>query len=360
MFINNWYAACPSTAVTTNPHRVRMLGCDFVLFRDPAGQACCLSDLCCHRGASLSRGSCREGHIACPQHGWEFGGDGRCRRIPAGIPEPEKPPKRARVPAYPVEERYGLVFVFLGDLPETERPALPDILPEYGQPDRWHCDLITRSKALNFIRLCENYNDPCHVHYVHEFGRWLPKGVTIETDELGERHVRAFHASWDSQGRFSREAGLEMEYQVIGLMSRNLNRQPGYPPQIVLATVTPADADHSQVHMLLLMPRDQASEEQHRQLVQMTENQVMDEDFEVLRHTRPRQAAPASEELLVETDLTVAQVRRMTLDYGAKAGMIDQLALAALGDSRIRVIPCPGHRSEPGNWVHRTVPLLPA
>ena len=29
-------------------------------------------------------------------------------------------PQRARIDAYPVEERYGLVFVFLGDLPERE------------------------------------------------------------------------------------------------------------------------------------------------------------------------------------------------------------------------------------------------
>jgi hypothetical protein len=36
---------------------------------------------------------------------------------------------------------------------------------------------------------------------------------------------------------------------------------------------------------------------------------------------------------------------------------VDAQALAALRDTHIRVLPCPGHRSEPGQWVHKTVPL---
>jgi phenylpropionate dioxygenase-like ring-hydroxylating dioxygenase large terminal subunit len=45
---------------------VRMLGCAFVLFRDSSGAIKCLSDSCCHRGASLSAGKCRDGTLICP------------------------------------------------------------------------------------------------------------------------------------------------------------------------------------------------------------------------------------------------------------------------------------------------------
>lgn len=100
-----------------------------------------------------------------------------------------------------------------------------------------------------------------------------------------------------------------MEYHVAGLMSRNTNIQPNYPPQIVLATVTPIDEGNTQIFMLLLSPRDRSTAAQHQQLVDMTENQVMDEDYAVLKTTRPRQAAPLGEELLVEADLTLVQVR---------------------------------------------------
>jgi len=358
MFINNWYAACIAEQLGTEPVRVRMLDCDFVLFRDSTGTARCLSDTCCHRGASLAAGQCRDGTIICPQHGWEYDGQGQCTLIPAGTRSPTEPPRRARVPSYPVEEKFGLVFAFLGDLGEDQRPAIPDILPEYDSDD-WHRGMISRTKDINYMRMSENYNDPCHVHYVHEFGRWLPKGVTIEDIELTDTYVKAFHAAWDADGNWSSDIGLLMEYSVIGCMSRNTNHQPNYPVQIVLATVTPIDEDNTQIFMQLMLQKDGSdSAAQHEALMDMTENQVMDEDYAVLKTTRPRQAASPNEELLVETDVTVAQVRKITREYAQKYGEIDSKALAEIRDTHIRVIPCPGHKIDPKNWVHKLVPGL--
>lgn len=359
MFVNNWYAAAVASELSEQPLRIRILDCDLVLFRDSAGNARCLSDTCCHRGASLSAGSLRGDVIACPQHGWEYDCSGRCVRIPAGTKKPTEPPKRARVPAYPAVEQHGLVFVFLGDQAESERPALPNLLPEWADEQGWHRSIIVRDKDIHYVRMAENYNDPCHVHYVHEFGRWLPKGVTIETHEVTDTYVKAFHAAWDSKGAVSPERGLLMEFTVVGLISRNTNHQPGYPPVIVVATVTPIDAFNTRIHMLMLQPAAKVTPTEHEQMVRMTREQVMDEDYAVLKATQPRLAASPTEELLVETDLTVAQVRRMIRDFGARQGEIDTAALAALRDTHISVLPCPGHRSDPGAWVHRTVPLLP-
>ena len=266
-------------------------------------------------------------------------------------------PSGPACPAYPVEEKYGLLFVFLGDLDDDERPPIPDIMPEHETGD-WHYGVIRRKKDVNYLRMSENYNDPCHVHYVHEFAKWLPKGVTIVEHELTDTYVKAFHAAWDADGNWSEDVGLLMEYTVFGCMSRNTNHQRDYPPQIVLACVTPIDDYNTQIHMILMQPKDGAeSAEQHRLLMEMTEQQVMDEDYAVLKTTRPVKAANPAEELLVETDVTLAQVRKMTVDYAAKFGEIDATELAALRDSHIRVIPCPGHRSDPKGWVHKTVPL---
>lgn len=367
MFINNWYAACSSEALGAEPRQVRMLGCDFVLFRDADGVARCLGDVCVHRGASLAGGRCSAGTLSCPQHGWHFDGTGRCTLIPAGTRTPRSPPPRARVPAYPVEERFGLVFAWLGDAPEAERPALPDFIPEYAGGD-WHHGVIERSKALNYLRLAENYNDPCHVHYVHDFAKWLPKGVTIIDQEVTDDYLRAFHASWDAHGQFSEHAGLLMEYWTAAITSRNTNYQPGYPPQIVVACLTPVDEFETRIHMILMMPGHEtrgrdgaairgATAEEHRMLVDMTRDTVMDEDYAVLKTTRPRLAASPAEELIVETDRTLVQVRQMTLARAARGGEIDSAAAAGLRDRHVLVIPCPGHRDEPRQWVHRTVPL---
>jgi hypothetical protein len=154
-----------------------------------------------------------------------------------------------------------------------------------------------------------------------------------------------------------------MEFDVVGMVSRNTNKQPGYPVTVVVATVTPIDDRNTQIFMLLLQPKPGAdgkgglSAADHQMLVAMTRDQVMDEDYAVLKGTRPLQAASPAEELLVETDVTLAQARKLVRDYAAKHGEIDSVALAAVRDTHIRVVPCPGHRTDPGHWVHGLVPL---
>jgi phenylpropionate dioxygenase-like ring-hydroxylating dioxygenase large terminal subunit len=369
MFINNWYVAGIAADLGDDPLRIKILAHNFVLFRNDTGIHC-LSDLCCHRGASLSVGVCKDNQIQCPQHGWLFNGEGKCTFLPAGIKTPTEPPKKARVPSYPVEEKYGLIFVFLGELGEDERPAVPDIMPEW-ESGEWHKDVITRDKDINYMRMAENYNDPCHVHYIHEFAKWLPKGVTIVDEELTDHYVKAWHAAWDAEGKHSHSSGLMMEYDVISCVSRNTNYQPDYPPQIVTAYVTPVDDHNTRIHMVILMPKDEmtmldgskargATADEHKDLIKMTRDVVMDEDYVVLRTTRPVKPAAPSEELLVETDRTIAQVRKLTKDYGDKFGRIDTAALKELEDTHIRVIPCPGHKTKPNSWVHKTIPLLKA
>jgi phenylpropionate dioxygenase-like ring-hydroxylating dioxygenase large terminal subunit len=117
MLVNLWYVAEWSHTVKKDPVKVKMLGQNFVLFRDDKGQVQCLSDVCLHRGGSLGNGWCTDhSTVVCPYHGWEFSGDGRVQHIPSMGADADIP-ARARIDAYPVEERYGLVWVFLGDLP---------------------------------------------------------------------------------------------------------------------------------------------------------------------------------------------------------------------------------------------------
>ena len=134
MYINFWYPILRSEDLGPGkPEKVKVLGCNLVAFRDDEGKAHVLSDTCTHRGASLGGGWSLAGKprivnncIVCPYHGWEFGGDGECKNIPS-IGYGTKPPPRAKVDSYPVQEKYGLIHVFLGDLPEAERPPIIDI-----------------------------------------------------------------------------------------------------------------------------------------------------------------------------------------------------------------------------------------
>lgn len=50
MSINSWYPVAWADEIGTGPKRVRMLGMDFVTFRDAANEIVLLSDVCCRRG----------------------------------------------------------------------------------------------------------------------------------------------------------------------------------------------------------------------------------------------------------------------------------------------------------------------
>ncbi len=164
MFINFWYAAEWSKDVKDEPVKVKLLGQDFVLFRDSKGNAHCLANTCPHRGGSLGDGAVVEGDVECPYHGWRFKGDGKCARIPA-IGRSTKPIPRAKVDSYPVQEKYGVIFAFLGDLPEDERPPLMEVTQWDDPSYRFtHFDITVKA---NYGLAMENGVDSSHTEFVH-------------------------------------------------------------------------------------------------------------------------------------------------------------------------------------------------
>ena len=167
------------------PLRVTLLSEKLVAFRDSNGQAHVLSDTCAHRGGALGLGKIKGNSIACPYHGWEFGGDGRCTRIPS-LGDDAKLPARAKVDTYPVQEKYGLIFAFLGDLPETERPPLYDI-EEYGTP-QWRAQHFVFDVKAYYERSIENGLDPIHNEFVHQ-AQGQPSLSPEQQRKIGRAHV---------------------------------------------------------------------------------------------------------------------------------------------------------------------------
>ena len=143
------------------PQRVRLLGEDLVLWRDSAGVAHALRDLCIHRGTALSLGRVVGDRLMCPYHGWQYGSDGVCKHIPQ-LADPTQVPGKARVDAFACEERYGLLWVAL----EPPRYALPSI-PEFDD-DEW---IVVRAGPYAWnadaSRQLENFTDFGHFPWVH-------------------------------------------------------------------------------------------------------------------------------------------------------------------------------------------------
>jgi nitrite reductase/ring-hydroxylating ferredoxin subunit len=190
MLLDFWYpvAFSPSAPRPASGHRARP---ELVVWRTRSGRIGVLSDLCVHRGGALSDGRAEGEEITCPYHGWAYRVDGSCARIPAQ-PQRAVPPK-ARVDAYPVQERYGIVWAFLGDRPEEQRPPLPE-WPELDDP-RWRRIQGVFRWAAAVDRVVEGGLDFTHGPFVHEgtFGRGLDPVVAdypVETTEWSGRAGR--------------------------------------------------------------------------------------------------------------------------------------------------------------------------
>ncbi len=161
----------------------RLLEEDLVLWR-VAGQTVAWQDLCAHRGTRLSLGKTDGDTLACRYHGWLYNPEGRCVGIPAH--PAQTPPKRARVRSYKVRERYGLVWVTVGE-PECDIPVFPE----------WDDDSFMqilcgpyRNIPASAPRIVENFLDIAHLPVVHG-------GIL---GDLGRPEIADYHAKISADG----------------------------------------------------------------------------------------------------------------------------------------------------------------
>lgn len=164
MFLHNaWYVAAWNHEVGRALTPVRMLDQALVLYRTQSGAVAALEDACPHRKLPLSMGRLQGDQVECGYHGLTFDATGTCTRVPGA----ERIPHRACVRAYPVEERYGLIWVWMGD-PALADPARIFAVPNWGDP-AWG---VNRGDAMtlecNYLYMTDNLLDPSHVAWVHQ------------------------------------------------------------------------------------------------------------------------------------------------------------------------------------------------
>lgn len=184
MFKNFWYAVEFSKAITQRPTLVTLMGKKLAVYRDSQGKVVALDNRCAHRGASLAGGWVEGDCVRCPYHGWRYQSDGSCNEVPAN-PASTPIPKRAKVEAYPVQEKYGFIWIFIGDLPERDRPPLPSF-PQFENPTREPSYSVYTFDA-NFTRTMENTLDVSHAPFMHggSVGKSkTPENTVIEDYEL--------------------------------------------------------------------------------------------------------------------------------------------------------------------------------
>ncbi|HLI82542.1 MAG TPA: aromatic ring-hydroxylating dioxygenase subunit alpha [Bryobacteraceae bacterium] len=169
---------------------VRLMGEDLTLYRDLNGAYGLVDRRCPHRRADLSYGFVEPEGIRCNYHGWLFDHTGRCTAQPfEDVANPQACFRdKVRITAYPVEERAGLVWAYLGPEP---RPLVPN-----WEPFTWangFVQVVFAEVPCNWFQCQENSIDPVHFEWMHanwsirqrgQLGPYAPAHLKLEFDEF--------------------------------------------------------------------------------------------------------------------------------------------------------------------------------
>jgi nitrite reductase/ring-hydroxylating ferredoxin subunit len=148
---------------------VRFQGGSVALFRDCNGDLHAIEDRCAHRGVKLSRGFVEGCNLRCVYHGWTYTPDGELCKI-----EHELFGKRfpsVKLKTFPVQVRYGLIWVFFGDPKLSKQRHVPAI-PELESAEPWVCIPRVCVWKAHPTMIVNNFIDSTHVATLHNRNFW--------------------------------------------------------------------------------------------------------------------------------------------------------------------------------------------
>ena len=179
---NSWYVVALSSEIEAKLRAFRILGENIVIYRTERGEPVALEDSCPHRRLPLSKGRLLNGNIECGYHGLQFDHSGQC----VAAPTQDRIPPTAIVRSYPIVDRWGLVWIWMGDAGLSDGSLIIDI-ENYDNAD-WK---ITSGDALtcacNYLYVVDNLLDPSHVAWVHlsSFAAPGTDNTPVEITETG-------------------------------------------------------------------------------------------------------------------------------------------------------------------------------
>ncbi|MAT06928.1 MAG: hypothetical protein CL424_17995 [Acidimicrobiaceae bacterium] len=307
-----WYPVAYSQDVTDKPTQVRLFDQGVVIWRDGDGVIRAALDYCPHRGARLSQGWMHDGCVVCPYHGWEYGSDGRCVRIPQ-LPNQSAMPPKAKLATYRTEDRYGLIWVTLSDAPREDIP----LLSELEDPDYTLIHELMETWSVCAMRTVDNALDVSHLSFVHRNSvgdASRPEMSEYQVERDGNRI--SFSISYTAQvtEEMKRNTGLTVDTTtrtthaelVQPLVFRGVLEYENGLKHVLYKTATPIDDDHTLFCQFIA--RNDAPDEDKQQLMTSIDRTIQNEDRTLL------EGLPADFPVEITTEVHT-KADRMTLEY---------------------------------------------
>ncbi|MBC7174559.1 MAG: aromatic ring-hydroxylating dioxygenase subunit alpha, partial [Polyangiaceae bacterium] len=229
-----WYHVAYSDELRRREVRtLRYFGRELVLARTARGEAMLTDPHCPHLGAHLGHGGTVRGEsIVCPFHGWEFGSDGRCAKIPYD----PRIPHKAQLATWHVREHDGAVYAWFdrhGGAPTHEPPRLPTF---DGRPLRRFTKKRGWVVRTHVQEITENGLDSAHFETVHKLG--LPARSECSSPDAQPFELRQ---EYDAP-YFGLSAKLTVRLHEPGV--HHTLTELGDVGAFVLSTLTPVDEEH--------------------------------------------------------------------------------------------------------------------
>lgn len=373
LFANVWYIAEWSESVSDTPVKVKMLGREFVLFRDIEGKAVCLSNTCCHRGASLAQGKRQDdGTLSCVFHGWRFNAGGRCTNIPSQLDPAADIPASARIDSYPTQEKHGLIWVFLGDQPEKAHPLFD--MPEDNDP-AWRRVIFSDTWKANVHWAKMVDLDQVHLHIVHgiplnEENPSRPSAHSVEWLDNGFRtHLVSRppppSGEWAKMRKERTEVNSHLTFYLPGFTLYG-RIQIGTPDtsftNVFYSMSTPIDEENTKMYLVVFRNFMLEPEKDKDHLQRNLRNVYQDKA--IAEAHLPKRAPDIPEWPVINVDredLLMQTYWQFMRELRGKGWQIDRLALDACErNGEVRVIPSPARQADPAHWVYRPVPFVAA
>jgi phenylpropionate dioxygenase-like ring-hydroxylating dioxygenase large terminal subunit len=123
--IEGWYWALRSNEIKNKKIKhVEVMGKKLAIYRGEDGIVRALDAFCPHMGAHLAEGNVEGNEVRCFFHHWKFSTEGElndipCRKSTKGV--------HAKVQNYPVEEKYGLIWIWTGTEAKRGLPYAPEL-----------------------------------------------------------------------------------------------------------------------------------------------------------------------------------------------------------------------------------------
>ncbi len=314
MIPNRWYAALSEKELRgRNLLGFKRFGLDLALWRRKDGTYVCLSDRCCHRGASLSHGSVVDDQLYCPFHGMSYDETGHVRQIPANGKNMQVQ-ERFHVRRFPTQVKYGFLWIYYGD----ENQMLPDVPFVDELKSGYIYSEFSEVWPVHYTRAVENQLDVAHLPFVHNttIGRgqktlvhgpvviWEEEKMTFYVKNANDEGTKTPQKPDEIRPY---EQLFSLQYQAPNIWQNRISDKLR-----IVAAFAPIDDDHTRIYLRTYqsMVKVPLVGNLLANVLQLSNKVILHQDRRVVIGQKPVKSALRMDENLIQADLPIIEFRR--------------------------------------------------